>query len=117
MEKLFALFEEIGLPYYRQGSLSDADYPPEFFTFWNIDTPNLRHRDNKVKEYAELVQIGYYTDNAEKIFSQIDKDGEFHKKAKAKGFVFYGRAKDAPSDKENYSGRVCYIRIIHKQEG
>lgn len=111
MQKLFNLFEEIGLPYYRQGSLSDEDYKPEFFTFWNIDTPNIRHRDNKAKEYAPYVQVGYYTNDAKKIYTGMD---EFIAKAKAKGFVVEGRPKDADADKADYYGRVCYLRIINK---
>lgn len=115
MQELFSLFDEIGLPYFRQGSLSDEDYPPSFFTFWNIDSPSLRHRDNEEKSYAEYIQVGFYTNNAELIYSGMD-DFIAKAKAKAKGFVVEGRAKDADADKENYSGRVCYIRIIHNNK-
>lgn len=114
MQKLFDLFEEIGLPYYRQGSLSDEDYPPSFFTYWNIDTPNGSFYDNNATRQIPYIQVGWYTNDANKIYSQLDKDGEFYKKAKAKDFVFAGGAKDANADKDNYFGRVCYIRIINK---
>lgn len=113
MQQLFDLFEEIGLPYYRQGSMSDADYKPSFFTFWNINTSNLRHRDNKAKEYTERVQVGFYTNDANLIYSQID---DFILKAKQKGFLVDGRAYDANADKDNYFGRVLYIEIINKLE-
>lgn len=113
MQELFKLFEEIGLPYFRQGSMSDADYAPEFFTFWNVDTPNLQIRDNKTKSYVEFVQIGYYTNNANLIYSRMD---EFIQKAKEKGFVIASNPHDANADKEHYFGRVCYIRIIHRTE-
>lgn len=110
MQELFELFDEIGLPYYRQGSMSDADYKPDFFTFWNIDTPNLQIRDNEARSYVEYVQVGFYTNNAENIYSVMDN---FISNAKAKGFVVVGRAQDANADKDNYFGRVCYIRIIN----
>lgn len=113
MQKLFDLFDEIGLPYFRQGSLSDADYKPEFFTFWNIDTPNDSFYDNAEHRFIEYVQVGFYTNDANKIYSGMD---DFIEKAKQKGFVVQGRAKDANADKDNYFGRVCYIRIIHKLE-
>lgn len=116
MQKLFDLFEEIGLPYFRQGSMSDEDYAPSFFTFWNIDTPFSRHRDNKPKEQVLYIQVGFYTNDAEKIYSQLDKGGEFFTKAQAKNFVLAGGAKDANADKDNYYGRVCYIRIIENTE-
>ena len=122
MEELFSLFDEIGLPYYRQGSMSDEDYAPSFFTFWNIDTPIDMFYDNEEHRAVQYIQVGFYTNDAEKIYSQLDgkpefkEDGEFRKKAKAKGFVFEGRPKDANSGRDDYFGRVCYIRIIHKGE-
>lgn len=113
MQKLFDLFDEIGKPYYRQGSLSDEDYKPSFFTFWNIDTESLKHRDNKNKAYSPLVQVGFYTNDATKIYSEMD---EFVKKAKERGFVVYGLPQDANADKDNYFGRVCFLRIINETE-
>ena len=110
MKKLFDLFDEIGLPYFRQGSLSDADYPTDFFTFWNIDTPNESFYDNRATRYIEYIQVGFYTNDAKKIYSVMD---DFIEKAKQKGFILAGRAKDANADKDDYFGRVCYIRIIN----
>ena len=115
MQKLFELFEEMGYRqaegYFRQGSLTDETYPSDFFTFWNIDTPNDSFYDNHETRYIEYIQVGFYTNDQNKIYSVMD---EFIEKAKAKGFVVDGRAKDANADKENYFGRVCYIRIINK---
>lgn len=113
MQKLFELFDEIGLPYFRQGSMSDEDYAPSFFTFWNIDTQNDSFYDNAEHRYIPYVQIGFYTNDASKIYSQLDEGGEFYTKAKEKGFVFEGRARDANADRADYFGRVCYLRIIH----
>lgn len=113
MTELFALFDEIGLPYYRQGSLLDEEYDPSFFTFWNIDTPEDSFYDNEAHRYIEYVQVGFYTNDPELIYSQMD---DFINRAKEKGFAVQGRAKDANADKDNYFGRVCYIRIIHKGE-
>ena len=80
MERLFALFEEMGYKnaegFFRQGSLTDENYPAEFFTFWNIDSPYLRHRDNKAKENALYIQVGFYTSNATKIYSSKDENGQ-----------------------------------------
>ena len=114
MERLFALFEEMGYKnaegFFRQGSLTDETYPPEFFTFWNIDTPQDRHYDNKLTRYNEYVQVGFYTDNAIKIYSVME---DFIERARSKGFVIAGLPRDANADKKGYFGRVCYIRIIH----
>lgn len=111
MQKLFDLFDEIGLPYFRQGSLADDDYAPSFFTFWNIDSPNLQIRDNNAKSFVEYVQVGFYTNDASLIYSVMD---DFIDRATKKGFVVEGRAKDANADKDDYFGRLVYIRIINK---
>lgn len=113
MQKLFDLFEEIGLPYFRQGSLTDEDYQPSFFTFWNINTTNDSFYDNHETRYIEYVQVGFYTNDAAKIYSVMD---DFIKRAEKKGFAVDGRGQDANADKETYFGRVCYLRIINKSE-
>lgn len=113
MQELFKLFNEIGLPYFRQGSMSDADYNPSFFTFWNIDTPNESFYDNKETRYIEFVQVAFYTNDANKIYSQMD---DFIVRAKQKGFAVQGRAHDTNVDKDNYYGRFVLIKIIHKLE-
>lgn len=109
MEEILALLNEIetekGFPYFRQGSLSDEDYPDSFFTFWNFDTPNDKFYDNSERRFHELVQIGFYTNDASLIYSEMES---FREKAKAKGF-HATRATDAPSGKVNYLGRVCVI--------
>lgn len=110
MQRLFELFDEIGLPYFRQGSVSDADYQPSFFTFWNIDTPNASFYDNSERRFIEYVQVGFYTNDASLVYSVMD---DFVKRAKAKGFVVNGRPIDANAGKDNYFGRVCFIRIIN----
>ena len=111
MQQLFDLFEEMGKPYFRQGSLSDEQYQPEFFTFWNDNTPTDSFYDDHETRYIEHVQIGFYTNDAKKIYSGMD---EFIEKAKANGFVLDGRPHDANADKDGFFGRVCYIRIINK---
>ena len=108
MQKLFDLFDKIGKPYFRQGSLSDEDYQPEFFTFWNIDTPQDSHYDNQLHAWNEYIQVGYYTNDANKIYSGMD---DFVAQATAQGFIIAGLPQDANADKAGYFGRVCYIRI------
>lgn len=115
MQKLFDLFDSIGLPYHRQGSLANREYPPSFFTFWNVDTQPTKHRDNKLIKYDELVQIGFYTNDASQIYSQLDVGGEFYQKIQEnnKYFEIAEMPQDADADEDNFFGRVCLIRITH----
>lgn len=116
MQELFNLFNEIGLPYFRQGSLSDGNYPASFFTYWNHGSPTDSFYDNAERRYIEHIQIGWYTNDAKLLYSQLDEGGEFLEKAKQKGFVFTSRAQDTDADKANYYGRLVFIKIIHKTE-
>lgn len=116
MQRLFELFEEMGFRnaegFFRQGSLSTENYPPEFFTFWNVATPQESHYDNELRRFNEYVQVGFYTTNAERIYSVMD---EIIEKAKQRtGFTIAALPQDADSGKDNYFGRVCFIRIQKK---
>ena len=115
MNALFKLFEEMGYKeaegFFRQGSLSPEDYPDDFFTFWNVDTPQDAHYDNDLHRFNEYVQVGFYTNDAEKIYSVME---DFIKRAKAKDFSIAALPHDADAGKDNYFGRVCFIRISNK---
>lgn len=114
MDEILELLEEIkeakGFDYFRQGSLSDNNYPASFFTFWNIDTKDEKFYDNEERRFNELVQIGFYTSNANLIYSEMES---FRKKAKAKGFQCT-RATDAPSGVDTHFGRVCVLTKINE---
>lgn len=113
MQRLFSLFERMGYAdlYYRQGSLSDEEYPSSFFTFWNIDTLYDSFYDDNEVRHNEYVQVGFYTNDANLVYSEMDR---FVEEAKKAGFVISGKPRDADADKKGYLGRVCYIRIINK---
>ena len=91
--------------------MTDEDYQPSFFTFWNVDTSNDSFYDNRERRYIEYVQVGFYTNDATKIYSVME---DFIQRAEKKGFAVEGRGQDANADKETYFGRVCYLRIINK---
>lgn len=109
MEEILELLNEIetekGFPNFRQGSLSDENYPDSFFTFWNFDTQNDKFYDNEERRFHELVQIGFYTNDANLIYSEMES---FREKARAKGF-HATRPTDAPSGKDTHFGRVCVL--------
>lgn len=113
MQEVFNLFESMGYPYFRQGSLTDETYPNSFFTFWNYATPNLSFYDNQERRYVERIQVCFYTNDANLIYSVIDL---FIAEAKKVGFVVSGRAYDVPADKDNYYGRLVNIDIVHKED-
>ena len=91
--------------------MSYEEYAPQFYTFSTIASPNLQIRDNNARSYAEYVQVGFYTNDARLIYSVMD---DFIDRAKKKGFIVEGRARDANADRDDYFGRICYLRIINK---
>ena len=115
-EKLEQIFIGIGLPYSRQGSYESEDaYPPSFFTFWNVDTPEAGFYDNQAHRAVWFWYVYFYTKNASILYSQLD---EFITKAKAAGFIVEGRGIDVPSGSPDYFGRMVRVKFIqHYNQG
>ncbi|MDY5929302.1 MAG: hypothetical protein SPJ27_04615 [Candidatus Onthovivens sp.] len=111
MKELFDLFTELKLPYFRQGTLSDDEYPGSFFTFDNFDTINDCFYDNDEKCYIEKINVYFYTNNIKILYSTME---DFIAKAKSKNFIVQGKDKDAYSGRTDYYGRYITINIIHR---
>lgn len=115
MQDVFNLFEAMGYEYHRQGSLSDeGEFPASFFTFWNIDSPEMSFYDNRAKRYVELIQVCFYTSDAKLIYSVMD---EFVERAKNAGFVPQSMPKDTPSGRASHSGRLVVLQKINNIGG
>ena len=106
------IFEELGLPYFRQGSLApDEPYPsPSFYTFWNLDEVGAVYYDNRPADKQYTWAIYSYTNDASQIYSLLD---DFVLKAIEKGFII-GERMDAASDLPDYYGRYLLIRYIEE---
>lgn len=107
--KLEEVFEQIQLPYSRQGSFAEGEtLPDSFFTFWNTDSPDEGFYDNKSHKNIWFWYVYFYTKNPAIMYSKID---EFITIAKDKGFMVDGKGKDIPSDVPDYLGR--YVRVTY----
>ena len=105
---LAEIFEEIGIPYFRQGSLTDTDtIPDEFFTFWNIRTESQLFYDNENLSTDWDWAIYFYTKNPSNLYTTMEN---FINKAKEKNFFIDGMGNDIPSDIENLFGRYILIK-------
>lgn len=110
--KLEEVFEELQLPYSRQGSYpDDATLPTSFFTFWNADTPEDGFFDNKANCAVWVWVVYFYTKDASLIYSKLE---DFITMAKEKGFVVQGRGKDIASGEPDYFGRYVQIKYVEK---
>lgn len=113
-EKLFEVFDEVGLPYYRQGSIkSEEDYDPSFFTFWNIDTLSTMFYDNDRKGKVWTYIVYYYTCDPSVIYFYMDK---FIEVATSKGFEVIGNGRDALADRADWFGRYVQVKYTEVLE-
>jgi hypothetical protein len=113
-EKLEPIFQELELPYSRQGSYEeDEDLPESFFTFWNMNTPESGFYDNHAHKAVWFWAVYFYTKNPALIYSKLD---EFIKLAKEKGFISEGRGHDVASGVPDYSGRYIIVKYIDDYE-
>ena len=107
--KLEEVFNEIDLPYSRQGSYSEGKkLPTSFFTFWNNDSSEDGFYDDEAQKTIWFWYVYFYTKDPSLMYSKLE---EFIKLAKEKGFTVDGKGKDIPSDVPDYLGR--YVRLTY----
>lgn len=106
------IFEELGLPYFRQGSLApDAPYPsPSFYTFWCLDERFVADYDNRPAMKTYTWAIYSYTSDPSQIYTLLEA---FVLKAIEKGFII-GERMDVDSDEPNYCGRYLVMSYIEE---
>lgn len=103
-DTLITLLERLGFPVYRQGSLAgDAEYPDDFFTFWNTDSPDHAHYDNKDYGTGWAYQIAFYSNNPANTYSVL---ADAIASLKAAGWIVNGKGYDAGSDEISHTGRA-----------
>lgn len=111
-EELIATLEEFGYPVYLQGSLAEkAPYPDSFFTFWNNETRDQSHYDNKPLDFVwDFTVFFYSTDPAlvNRVLVQTKN------KLKAKGWIIGGKGYDAASDEPTHTGRALDVLKVEK---
>ena len=109
-KRLIGILETFGFPVFLQGSLNeDENYPPSFFTFWNFETPEDVHYDNKPARAVWGVWVYLYSDDPETVDTKLI---EAAKALKADGWIIEGKGEDVVSDEPTHTGRMITCRII-----
>lgn len=107
-KRIEGIFEELGYPYLRQGSLaSKDDYPPSFYTFWNESFSEEMFYDDENRAFQSYWGICSYTSDPKLMYTMLDA---FILKAKRQGFIIE-TAQDVDSDRPDYYGR--FVTIIY----
>ena len=111
-DQLISILSPFGFPVRLQGSLTEAErYPDSFFTFWNTDTPDGNHYDNKAISYIWNFTINFYSVDPRLVNTVL-----LQAKAllKENGWIVGGKGQDTPSDEPSHTGRsidAVYIEI------
>lgn len=107
MNKLYSIFEELGYPHYRQGSLGDGPYQDDsFFTFWNITTEKLAYYDDTSHASGIEIQVYFYTNDFNIIYSEFDRLIDLLER---NDFISQDNGQDVPSDYKTHMGRTCTV--------
>ena len=104
----------LGLPVFRQGSLSDdGEYPDAFYTFWNPRSDGKSFYNNK--EYGIIWEfvVYYYTNDATNIETGLKDAIDALKNV---GFIIGGSGFDVESEEITHVGRAFRAYIIERSE-
>ena len=110
-DNLIELLESLGYDVYRQGSLTEGDYPESFFTFWNPDSPDHSHYDNETYGTEWNFSVYFYSTNPELTYSVIS---DARILLKQNNWIVPSQGFDVRSDRPSHTGRgltVFYLQI------
>lgn len=112
-DKLIELLSTFGYPVYRQGSMTEEEqYPDNFFTFWNTDSPDHAHYDDSEYGTEWDYNIFFYTNDPNNRFAVM---AEARKLLKANGWIVPSKGYDVMSDEPTHTGRgmmIIYLDFI-----
>ena len=108
---LISLLETFGYPVRLQGSLAPEEaYPESFFTFWNADSEDACHYDNRVRAWVWDFTIYFYSTSPALVNTVLDDARQL---LSATGWVMSGRGYDVASDEPTHTGRA--IDVMYRQ--
>ena len=111
-DSLIEILESFNYPVFRQGSLTeDTPYPESFFTFWNNDSPDHAHYDNKNYGTEWDFNIFFYSKDPALTYSVL---GNARVALKQAGWVVPSHGYDVQSDEATHTGRAIqalYLQI------
>ena len=110
-DTLISILDTFGYPVRQQGSLAENEaYPESFFTFWNTDSEDACHYDNKVRAWVWDFTIYFYSVNPALVNTVLD---EARQLLSASGWIMSGRGYDVATDEPTHTGRA--IDIMYRQ--
>lgn len=109
-DKLIELLESLGVEVHRQGSLAEnKPYPETFFTYWENDSYDLKHYDNKTFSVADAYTIYIYSKRPKTAYDLLTSAIAL---LKENGWIVSGRGYDVDSGTETHTGRAIDITYL-----
>lgn len=109
---LIETLESLGFPVKLQGSIQeDEKYPDSFFTYWNNDTEDNNHYDNKTTSYTWDFDVNFYSVNPTLVNTKLELAKQELEKV---GFIIDGKGHDLASDEPTHTGRGINVLKIEK---
>lgn len=96
---------------YRQGSLA-TEYPSLFITFFEVESKDNSHYDNKARSYRYDFDVNVYGNTPSDVY---DKMEEVINVLKTNGYIVSGKGIDIPCDDKNFIGRHIEIIKIERE--
>lgn len=111
-DKLIELLETFGYPVRRQGSFASQDeYPERFFTFWNNDSRDGTHYDNKGVTIVWDFDVNFYSVDVVLCYDVLGKALDL---LKQNGFIVSDRGHDMPSGTTSHIGRGAEVLFLEQ---
>lgn len=100
---LVQTLETFGFPVFRQGSLSSEEaYPDYFFTFWNNDSSEATHYDNRAKCILWDFDVNFYSIDPKTTYNTLRSAIA---RLRIAGFIVPGCGYDVSTDEPTHTGR------------
>lgn len=104
-QELLNVLITFGFPVFLQGSLgTNEPFPPSFFTFTTVDSPDAFPFDDEPTHTAWQYQVIFFSDDPVKVEQYAEASREA---LKAAGFIPDGKGRDIPSEEPTHTGWLC----------
>jgi hypothetical protein len=100
--ELIEILETLGFPVFLQGSLnSTEEYPDNFFTFWNFDTPEAAYYSDNPNRAIWGFWIYFYSIDPANVETIAENARQL---LKQHGWILQGKPQDIQTDAVTHTG-------------
>ena len=114
--ELIQILSTYGYPVSLQGSYGPTEkYPDAFFTFWNGDTYDMEHFNDRPAAFTWSFDVNFYATDPALVNSTIL---DVRNRLKENGWIVDGVGYDVPVDEPTHTGRglIALFRETNKTE-